>query len=164
MVILPEVGGMNPVTMRMVVDLPAPFGPRKPSTSPRSTVNETSFTATFAPNAFTRFSTLIIHFLRWRSSAGAAAAFLLLLAQLCVPPRIPGAGHCDYWTGESAKVPPPRPVNGLFLILFRHRPVLTIKKPAALQAGAMLVPTVWIEQTTYRLQGGCSTTELCRPG
>ena len=24
-----------------------------------------------------------------------------------------------------------------------------------------MVPTVWIEQTTYRLQGGCSTTELC---
>ena len=25
---------MNPASMRMVVDLPAPFGPRKPSTSP----------------------------------------------------------------------------------------------------------------------------------
>ena len=46
-VIRPEVGGMKPVIMRMVVDLPAPLGPRKPSTSPRSTVNETSFTASF---------------------------------------------------------------------------------------------------------------------
>ena len=27
---------MKPVSMRMVVDLPAPFGPRKPSTSPRA--------------------------------------------------------------------------------------------------------------------------------
>jgi hypothetical protein len=27
-----------------------------------------------------------------------------------------------------------------------------------------MVPTVWIEQTTYRLQGGCSTTELCGQG
>ena len=25
----PEVGGMNPVIMRMVVDFPAPLGPRK---------------------------------------------------------------------------------------------------------------------------------------
>src|SRR5204863_350956 len=31
----PAVGGMKPVIMRMVVDLPAPFGPRKPSTAPR---------------------------------------------------------------------------------------------------------------------------------
>jgi hypothetical protein len=25
-----------------------------------------------------------------------------------------------------------------------------------------VVPDVWIEQTTYRLQGGCSTAELIR--
>src|SRR6185295_15187111 len=61
MVIRPEVGGMKPVTMRIVVDLPAPLGPRKPSTSPRSTVKETSFTATFGPKALVRFSTLIMH-------------------------------------------------------------------------------------------------------
>src|SRR5688572_8872089 len=52
---------MKPVTMRMVVDLPAPLGPRKPSTSPRSTVNEMSFTAILFPNALVRFSTLIMH-------------------------------------------------------------------------------------------------------
>src|SRR5262245_7323333 len=56
----PEVGGMKPVTMRMVVDLPAPLGPRKPSTSPRSTVKEMSSTARFAPNVLTRFSILIM--------------------------------------------------------------------------------------------------------
>src|SRR3982751_942077 len=59
-VTLPELGGMKPVTMRMVVDLPAPFGPRKPSTSPRSTLNEMPSTARFRPKAFTRFSILII--------------------------------------------------------------------------------------------------------
>src|SRR5438067_5840232 len=59
-VILPAVGGMKPVIMRIVVDLPAPFGPRKPSTSPRSTVNEMSSTARFGPKAFTRFWILII--------------------------------------------------------------------------------------------------------
>ena len=51
---------MKPVTMRMVVDLPAPFGPRKPSTSPRSTLNETPSTARFAPNVLTRFSMRIM--------------------------------------------------------------------------------------------------------
>src|SRR6267142_2821067 len=51
---------MKPVIMRMVVDLPAPLGPRKPSTSPRSTVNEMPSTARLAPKAFTRFSILIM--------------------------------------------------------------------------------------------------------
>ena len=55
MVTSPSVGGMKPVIMRMVVVLPAPFGPRKPSTSPFSTVNETPFTATFGPKVFFRF-------------------------------------------------------------------------------------------------------------
>src|SRR5262249_25083874 len=58
----PEVGGINPVIMRMDVDFPAPLGPRKPRTSPRSTPNETLFTASFGPNALVRFWTLIIPF------------------------------------------------------------------------------------------------------
>src|ERR1051326_4096899 len=57
---LPSVGGMKPVIIRMVVDLPAPFGPRKPSTSPRSTVNEIPSPARFATKDFTRLSILII--------------------------------------------------------------------------------------------------------
>src|SRR6516162_2609599 len=59
-VTVPEVGGKKPVIMRMLVDLPAPFGPRKPRTSPRSTANETSSTARLAPKTLTRFWTLII--------------------------------------------------------------------------------------------------------
>src|SRR3954468_23104966 len=51
---------MKPVIMRMVVDLPAPLGPRKPSTSPFSTVNEMPSTARFGPKAFTRLSMRII--------------------------------------------------------------------------------------------------------
>ena len=51
----PAVGGMKPVIIRIVVDFPAPFGPRNPSTSPRSTPNETSFTASFVPKALVRF-------------------------------------------------------------------------------------------------------------
>ena len=42
--------------MRMVVDFPAPFGPRNPSTSPRLTLNDTRSTARMGPkdllNAF----------------------------------------------------------------------------------------------------------------
>ena len=34
MLAVPEVGVMKPASMRMVVVLPAPLGPRKPSTSP----------------------------------------------------------------------------------------------------------------------------------
>ena len=36
----------------MVVDLPAPFGPRNPSTSPRCTVKLTPSTARRAPKRF----------------------------------------------------------------------------------------------------------------
>jgi hypothetical protein len=42
---VPALGGMKPASMRMVVDLPAPLGPRKPTTSPRATVKLTSSTA-----------------------------------------------------------------------------------------------------------------------
>src|SRR6267142_2623294 len=51
---------MIPVIMRMVVDFPAPFGPRKPSTSPRSTLNEMPSTARFAPKAFASLSIFIM--------------------------------------------------------------------------------------------------------
>src|ERR1051326_900811 len=66
---VPLVGGMKPVIIRIVVDLPAPFGPRKPNTSPRSTAKEMSLTASFEPKALTRFLTSIMNlFLAWSSS------------------------------------------------------------------------------------------------
>ena len=46
---VPAVGVMKPVIIFMVVDLPAPFGPRKPSTSPLSTEKDTSSTARIGP-------------------------------------------------------------------------------------------------------------------
>src|SRR5581483_2563275 len=52
----PAVGVRRPQRMRMVVDLPAPLGPRKPKISPRATCNETWSTATNAPKVFTRLS------------------------------------------------------------------------------------------------------------
>ena len=45
----PEEGGIRPVSMRMVVDLPAPFGPRKPKKQPRGTVRLRPSTAALPP-------------------------------------------------------------------------------------------------------------------
>src|SRR3954453_19185659 len=61
----PDVGGIKPVIMRILVDLPAPLGPKKPSTSPRSTEKETAFTASFSPKFLVKLSTLIIQHLRF---------------------------------------------------------------------------------------------------
>src|SRR3970282_2129827 len=49
MTIVPWLGGRYPVTIRIVVVFPAPFGPRKPSTSPAATSNERSETGTGEP-------------------------------------------------------------------------------------------------------------------
>src|SRR5688572_4666216 len=46
----PVVGRTSPSTIRSVVDLPAPFGPRKPVTRPAGTSNVRSRTATTGPN------------------------------------------------------------------------------------------------------------------
>src|ERR1700682_301184 len=51
---LPEVGSRNPHRMRMVVDLPAPLGPRKPKISPRRTARLTWSTAVNVPKRFTK--------------------------------------------------------------------------------------------------------------
>src|SRR5512136_1411737 len=43
--------------MRIVVDFPAPLGPRKPNISPRPTEKEISSTARKSPKRLTRFAT-----------------------------------------------------------------------------------------------------------
>src|SRR4051812_27284831 len=78
-VALPPVGSRIPQSMRMVVDLPAPFGPRTPKISPRSTVSETSRTATRRPKVRDRFSALTM---------GSA----LIVCSGLRPPRL--ATHC----------------------------------------------------------------------
>src|SRR3954447_226934 len=50
----PAVGRSRPSIMRMVVDLPAPLGPRKPVTMPGLTVKVRLLTATFSPYRFVR--------------------------------------------------------------------------------------------------------------
>ena len=48
-VAVPSVAGVSPAMMRIVVDLPAPLGPRKPVTAPGLHSNETSSTARKPP-------------------------------------------------------------------------------------------------------------------
>ena len=66
---VPDVAGMNPVRIRIVVVLPAPFGPRKPRISPLFTVNEIWSTAVTEPYAFVRSCTSINTFLRVRGNS-----------------------------------------------------------------------------------------------
>src|SRR5918993_5390460 len=47
---VPELGRNSPHNMRIVVDLPAPFAPRKPKISPCCTWNESESTARKLPN------------------------------------------------------------------------------------------------------------------
>src|SRR5208337_2103389 len=55
----PDVGVIIPQSMRIVVDLPEPFAPRKPKISPFFTENVILLTATNAPNFFSRSVTEI---------------------------------------------------------------------------------------------------------
>src|SRR5690606_126830 len=55
MLAVPEVGARKPVSIFMVVDLPAPLGPRKPSTSPGWTWNDRSSTAVCCAKRLVRF-------------------------------------------------------------------------------------------------------------
>src|ERR1039457_238283 len=53
---VPDVGWRSPVNIRIVVDLPEPFGPRKPNTLPRRSSNETLSTAVKVPKRRVRLS------------------------------------------------------------------------------------------------------------
>src|SRR5260221_5797736 len=56
----PPDGSRIPQSIRMVVDLPAPFGPRTPKISPFSTERDTSRTATRDPKRLDRCSAWMI--------------------------------------------------------------------------------------------------------
>ena len=60
MVAVPDVGRTSPSSIRSVVVLPAPFGPRKPVTRPGATWKERSSTARTGPNDLERCSTRIV--------------------------------------------------------------------------------------------------------
>src|ERR1700751_3554620 len=52
----PDVGLRSPHSIRIVVDFPAPFGPRNPKISPLRVARLRWFTATKSPKRFTRSS------------------------------------------------------------------------------------------------------------
>src|SRR5437588_2393963 len=54
------------------------------------------------------------------------------------------------------------PFEGLLPIVGKGSPAGLCGKDKERTVSATLVPPVWIEQTTCRLQGGCSATELRR--
>src|SRR4051812_7014433 len=64
----PPVGATRPSSMRSVVDLPAPFGPRKPVTAPARTSKLRSSTATTSPKRLLSpwISIAAIHLSPWR--------------------------------------------------------------------------------------------------
>src|SRR6476646_5027625 len=74
MVIRPLVGLSRPAMMRMVVVLPAPFGPRKPWISPGATDRLTPSTAVKDPYFLTSVSTAIMGSGRLRPAMGRAVA------------------------------------------------------------------------------------------
>jgi hypothetical protein len=69
----PDVGVISVPSIRTVVVLPAPFGPRNPNTSPLPTLNDTSSTALLPPKTLLRWLTsiaaapLIAGLFRWSS-------------------------------------------------------------------------------------------------
>jgi hypothetical protein len=60
MVASPVVAGVSPTMIRMVVDLPAPLGPRKPVTRPGWAVKVTSSTALKSPYVLVRWEIVIM--------------------------------------------------------------------------------------------------------
>jgi hypothetical protein len=60
MVAVPLVGAVRPTMTRIVVDLPAPLGPRKPVTRPGAAVKVTWSTAVKAPYVLVRSLTSIM--------------------------------------------------------------------------------------------------------
>src|SRR5690606_21273807 len=80
----PAVGRSSPRIIRIVVDFPAPFGPRKPVTRPGRTVNDTESTASFSPYLLVRSTASIIGFLSVLCAAGSCGR---------LHGRCPGAGR-----------------------------------------------------------------------
>src|SRR6202451_3525193 len=60
---VPLVGRSSPAIIRIVVDFPAPFGPRKPVTTPGSTTKLSPSTAVLSPYRFVKPSISIMSYL-----------------------------------------------------------------------------------------------------
>ncbi len=149
---VPEVGVTKPASIRMVVDFPAPFGPRKPSTSPLLTVNETWSTAVKPPNRFVKPS------ISMNAAPSLVATGLSLLTELrCGTWDIPNstvnasrrAGCCRVLTGHAANPNPlPRLVTFAALpyewrLRRGRRRVRSLVRPALPAAGNCAYSLSW---------------------
>src|ERR1700744_6108964 len=88
----PVVGEMKPAIMRMVVDLPAPLAPRKPSTSPGATVKVRSSTASLSPYRLERFLIVIIRAFELKSSKEVPRNIILCSRAPCAQGGLGTAG------------------------------------------------------------------------
>src|SRR6185503_3780029 len=71
----PRAGCASPATMRRIVDLPDPLGPRKVKNSPRSTDSESSSAACVEPNRFETSSIVRISWVTAAEGSSSAANF-----------------------------------------------------------------------------------------
>src|SRR5213083_95519 len=92
MVTLPAVGRMRPTSMRMVVVFPAPFGPRKPKTSPGWRSKETESTMVRFPMTLVRLRAESMRRLTY---------WFLPLAAAAVAALTFGAGFYSFLRGDT---------------------------------------------------------------
>src|SRR5260370_8649740 len=88
---LPVVGSSSPAISRMVVDLPAPFGPRKPVTTPGCTTKSRPSTASLSPYRLLRFLISII----CAPSSGYGACYLFHARATAPPAASADQPHID---------------------------------------------------------------------
>src|SRR5215472_639660 len=99
MVAVPLVGAVRPSSIRRVVVLPAPLGPRKPVTRPGPTSKLKPSTAVTLPYRLVRWSTLIMWTVLSGSGGGARGS-------------VPDQGRLAGGRLASAKSPAGSPVTG----------------------------------------------------
>src|SRR5215813_13889768 len=92
MVTEPAVGLISPTSMRMVVVLPAPFGPRKPKTSEGLRSNETLSTIVRLPMTLVRLRAESMRRLRY---------WFLPLAAAIIAALTFGAGFYSFLRGDT---------------------------------------------------------------
>src|SRR5436190_22822118 len=86
---MPDVGNNMPVSILIVVLLPAPFGPSKPTSWPSGISRLSSWTATCGPNSFVRLRRVIIDLLMMLLLRNQVNRFIGSL-----PGTNPRAHHC----------------------------------------------------------------------
>src|ERR1035437_7627739 len=108
---VPVSGTYTPSRILMSVDLPAPFGPMRPTTSPAPTSRLTLSRATCAPNVFETFDT--------RSSGVEDGEIVIISPSSCTASRHRGTGWdanevarcCEHYPTSTAGVVRGQPVN-----------------------------------------------------